>query len=127
MLLLIKECKFRLWMLPFSAFAFEFCRYAIKSNTHMELNYYLFPIVFCAMLFTRADDIELVKTTKTRLSFVLAARYAVTYVFFVLYPVLRLLITSQGNASRISVSLATTLLFCTSFSVLIRVLIRNSY
>jgi hypothetical protein len=123
----MKEGRQRLWMLPFSAAAFEFCRYAIKSNTHMEMNYYLFPIILCTMLFTRQDEVEMIQATRTRLQTVLFARYAVTYLFMVLYPVLRLFVTGQGNAARISVSMSTTLLFCTSVALLIRIWVRNSY
>ncbi len=127
MLLFLKECKHRLWLLPFSAAAFEFCRFTTKLNTAMELNYYLFPIILCTMLFTRRDELEMIQATKTRVQTVFFFRYAVTYLFMILYPILRLIITDQGDALRISVSIATTVLFCTSLSLLVRIFVHNNY
>ena len=122
-----KEALYRILYIPFSLLVFELSFAVYKSYEYLELGYFLFPIVCCGMLFYSRDEIELIRTSGMRLSTVVLIRYLVTYFYMILLPALRLMFLGDAVDWKAIISLVTTVLFSTSFSLLYRVLFQNPY
>jgi len=125
--ILFKELRYRIFYLPFSLLVFELSFAVYKSYEYLEFGYFLFPIVCCGMLFYSRDEIELIGTSGTRLAGVVLIRYLVTYFYMIFLPVLRLMFLGDVIDWKAIISLVTTVLFYTSFSLLYRVLFQNPY
>lgn len=125
--ILFKELRYRILYLPFSLLAFELSFAVYNSYEYLEFGYFLFPIICCGMLFYSKDEIELIRTSGTRLFGVVLIRYLVTYFYMILLPVLRLMSLEGAVDWKAILSLVTTVLFSTSFSLLYRVLFQNPY
>lgn len=108
-----------------SVVLFEIVCYIQKSVENLEMSYYLFPIIMCGMLFHSETEIELIKVSNTRLSTILLIRYGITFLYTALYPAIRLMI--DGGDYKSVISLVTTLLFSTSFSLFYRVLMKTPF
>ena len=121
------DLKLRLWFIPGSLIVLEMIARMTKSYEFSELGFYLYPIICCCLLFGSETEIELIRTSNTRLSSVLFMRYFMTYLFTVWPAAARLLLLGTENDLRNAVTLATTLLFATSFSLLFRVICTNPY
>ena len=106
---------------------FRLCWYINKSYNYLEMSYFLFPIIFCGMLFRSEDEIELIRTSNTRMSTLLVVRYLITFLYMVVLPVVVLIIDCGDLKWKYVYSLVTTLLFSTSFSLFYRVILRNPY
>lgn len=125
--ILFKELRYRILYLPFSLLAFELSFAVYNSYEYLEFGYFLFPVICCGMLFYSKDEIELIRTSGTRLFGVVLIRYLVTYFYMILLPVLRLMFLGGEIDWKAILSLVTTVLFSTSFSLLHRVLFQNPY
>lgn len=91
------------------------------------MSYFLFPIIFCGMLFRSEDEIELIRVSNTRISALLVVRYLITFLYMIALPVIVLIIDGGDNWWKYVISLVTTLLFSTSFSLFYRVILKNPY
>lgn len=127
MSLIIKEAKYRLPFLLLSAVSFLICWKINESYDNMEISFFVIPIVLCGLLFFSNDEIELIKITNTRISTVLIIRYTLTFIYMVLPADIILLISDVKDPAKSVISLTTTLLFSTAFSLLYRVLCKNPY
>lgn len=125
--LILKELRYRLPYALISVIVFRLCWYINESYYYLEMSYFLFPIIFCGMLFRSEDEIELIRTSNIKLSTLLIVRYLITFLYMVLLPVVMLVINGGDNWWKYVVSLVTTLLFSTSFSLFYRVVFKNPY
>ena len=125
--IILKELRYRLPYALISVIVFRLCWYINESYYYLEMSYFLFPIIFCGMLFRSEDEIELIRTSNTRMSTLLIVRYLVTFLYMVILPVVVLVINGGDSWWKLVVSLVTTLLFSTSFSLFYRVLLKNPY
>lgn len=123
--LIFKEIRYRFPYMFISILVYELCFYITESYHDMEMNFYIFPLVLCGMLFTNEYEIELVRTSNTRVSEFFVTRYIVTFLYIALLPCISVFIKS-GDYREV-LTLFTTLLFSTSFSFLIRSVISNPY
>lgn len=125
--LILKELKSRFGYVILSMFAYEMCIRVFETYDYLEYSYFLVPIVCCGLLFRNECETELIKTSNTNIADVMLVRYIITYIYMMIYPAVRLLSLSQNQAFRDIISLTTTVLFCTSISVLYRVIVNNPY
>ena len=115
--IILKELRYRLPYIIISVVVFRLCWYINKSYNYLEMSYFLFPIIFCGMLFRSEDEIELIRTSNTRMSTLLVVRYLITFLYMVVLPVVVLIIDGGDLKWKYVYSLVTTLLFSTSFSL----------
>lgn len=125
--IILKELRYRLPYIIISVVVFRLCWYINKSYNYLEMSYFLFPIIFCGMLFRSEDEIELIRTSNTRMSTLLVVRYLITFLYMVVLPVVVLIIDGGDLKWKYIYSLVTTLLFSTSFSLFYRVILKNPY
>ena len=125
--ILLKELRYRLPYALISVILFRLCWYINESYYYLEMSYFLFPIIFCGMLFRSEDEIELIRTSNTKMSTLLLVRYLVTFLYMVILPVVVLAVTGGDHWWKYVISLVTTLLFSTSFSLFYRVVFENPY
>ncbi len=125
--IIFKELRYRLPYALISVIVFRLCWYINESYYYLEMSYFLFPIIFCGMLFRSEDEIELIRTSNTKLSTLLLVRYFVTFLYMVILPIAVLAINGGDNWWKCVISLVTTLLFSTSFSLFYRVVLKNPY
>ena len=122
-----KELRYRLGYLPLSLLVFYLCDRVYESYDTLEFSYFLLPLILCGILFRSASEIELIRVSNTRLCNVLLVRYFITYAYLSVPPAIWLLFRGEERAPREALTLVTTLLFVTSISLLLRVLIRSPY
>ena len=125
--LILKDLKFRWLFAVGSVIVLLLVAAATETYSYLEMSYFMYPIICCCLLFGNATEIELIRTSNTRLSAVLMMRYIMTY-FFTAFPAAAvLLFVNAENGVKSAVALVTTLLFTTSFSLLARVITANPY
>ena len=125
--LILKDLKFRWLFAVGSVIVLLLVAAATETYSYLEMSYFMYPIICCCLLFGTATEIELIRTSNTRLSAVLMMRYIMTY-FFTAFPAAAvLLFVNAENGVKSAVALVTTLLFTTSFSLLARVITANPY
>lgn len=122
-----KELRYRLGYLPLSLLVFALCDRVYESYDTLEYSYFLFPLILCGILFRSASEIELIRVSHVRLCDVLLVRYFITYAYTAIPPAVCLLLRGEENSPREALTLVTTLLFVTSVSLLLRVLVKNPY
>lgn len=125
--LIWKDLKIRWLIAVGSIVVLELIARFTNTYSYLEMSFYLYPIICCCLLFGSATEIELIRTSNTRLSTVLMMRYLMTYVLTTFPAAIRLLFVGTTDDVKSAVTLVTTLLFATSFSLLARVLTANPY